>query len=103
MSSFEGIKGAALLGSKDDKQKALDQMAIKLIVGRQITCPVTGMVLDLARAVVVEINGDDGSQAYTSACRADYFESNPGLLEKITELAEDEGASIRVLDGRELF
>lgn len=72
---------------------------LRYAVGRQITCPYSDQVLDVRRAVNVEVKKSDGTTVTDQTMHVDHWDT---VKEAVLGLAS-KGYTVIVLDGRELF
>ncbi|WP_433444639.1 hypothetical protein [Nonomuraea sp. CA-141351] len=90
---------AAILGDLDP-DTAANRIALKQMVTRQITCPKTGVVLDVRQAVACTLRNQDGSHIICFVFEAAYWDANRA---EIDNAAAAINSTVEVLDGRVLF
>lgn len=83
----------------DRLSKAENRQLLKAAVQAEIFCPFTGGVLDVRRAVLVQISG---GRAYVMSA-AHWDAVRDSVTSALTNIAQLSGATIDVIDGRELF
>jgi hypothetical protein len=90
--------------SDNEVRRATDRALVQAAVMRAITCPYSGVVLDMRRAVLVST-----SQGASFVCDARYWDTAKPLLEAAIAKAVADGRApadyrvTEVLDGRELW
>ncbi|MGW6505905.1 hypothetical protein [Nonomuraea angiospora] len=90
---------AAILGDLDP-DTAADRMALKQMVTRQITCPKTGVVLDVRQAVACTLRDKDGGHVICFIFEAAWWDANRA---QVDDAAASINGTVEVLDGRVLF
>jgi hypothetical protein len=79
---------------------AADRMTLQQFVTRQITCPGTGVVLDVRQAVGFTLRDQHGAHIACCAVEAAYWDANRAEIENA---AAHQNATVEVLDGRVLY
>ncbi|MER6514787.1 hypothetical protein ABT158_48820 [Nonomuraea sp. NPDC001636] len=79
---------------------AADRMTLKHLITQQITCPRTGVVLDVRQAVAFTLRDQNGAHAGYRAVDAAWWNANRGAFD---ELATETNTTVELLDGRALF
>jgi hypothetical protein len=90
---------AAILGDLDP-ETAANRVALTQMVRRQITCPRTGVVLDVRQAVACTLRDQHGGHIICFVFEAAYWDAN---RTEIDNAAAEVNATVEVLDGRTLF
>ncbi|WP_155830375.1 hypothetical protein [Glycomyces tenuis] len=81
---------------------AVGREFLRYLVGKQLTCPETGHLLDVRRAVAVEVtHTESGRCAALKVTTADAYDSVYAQI--AAQCAEVEGYTVTVYDGRLLF
>lgn len=89
----------AALARGEDPDTIANREALRYAVQRTIFCPQSGRVLDVRRAVLVEITMPDG-KVRSGVYDADWFDS---VRHKLEVGLEADRMTMAVHDGRELF
>ncbi|MEV3986584.1 hypothetical protein [Nonomuraea sp. NPDC049758] len=79
---------------------AADRMTLKHLVTQQITCPKTGVVLDVRQAVAFTLRAHNGAHAGYRAVDAAWWDTNRATFD---DLAAETNTTVETLDGRTLF
>ncbi|MGP3959567.1 hypothetical protein ACTWPT_26510 [Nonomuraea sp. 3N208] len=73
---------AAILGDLDT-DTAADRMTLKHLVSQQITCPKTGVVLDVRQAVAFTLRDTSGAHAGYHAVEAAWWDANRRIIDDL--------------------
>lgn len=95
---MQGIGKALLDGDSAAVDNAVDLETLRYAVGKVMFCQKTGMVLDVRTAVMVTA-GKDGEQPMTRVVTGEVWDS---VAAEFMAGAENIGARVQVLDGREM-
>ncbi|MEU4511691.1 hypothetical protein AB0G05_19545 [Nonomuraea wenchangensis] len=90
---------AVILGDLDP-DTAANRMTLQQMVSRQITCPKTGVVLDVRQAVACTIRDKDGGHLFCFVVEAAWWDANRAVVD---DAAAEINGSVEVLDGRVLY
>ncbi len=96
--SERDIAAALQTGQHDAVQRAVNREILRAAVMRQITCPRSGQVLDVRRAVLVTVSRGEQTVAMQVLDAAAYDE----IAEQLRQHCEGNALRLELLDGREL-
>ncbi len=87
--------------SGDDSEitRAADREILKYAVMRTITCPITGVVLDIRKSVLLTFKRADGTTAKSECVDGAHYDA---VRESMTEKLATLGWTVDVIDGRQI-
>ncbi len=79
-----------------EPDEAVDREWLRYAIQRQITCPQSGRVLDIRRAVLVKVTAPDGKES-AAAYDAEWFDT---VRETVEASIAEHGLTLTVMDSR---
>jgi hypothetical protein len=91
------IASALMSGDPDQTQAAIDYETLRHAVQRTIQCPVSGVVLDVRRAVLLTVTTADGDATRSKCIDGEAWDKR---TEQMRAACEEAKAKLEVIDGR---